>query len=58
MEESLIDLPEGYTVEYDSVIGYNFKDKRNRIIVQHPKDNDAIRKLVWKLSKVLEKNGL
>ena len=58
VEEKLIELPEGYTIEYDSVIGYCYKDTNGRTIVSHPKDNNSIRKLVLKLSDGLEKNRL
>lgn len=58
MEEFLIDLPEGYTVRYDEDIGYSFIDRRGRIIVQHPKDNDSIRKLVWLLAGRLEEQRI
>lgn len=58
VEEKLIELPEGYTVEYDSAVGYCYKDSRGRILVQHPKDNNSIRKLVLKLADSLEKSKL
>lgn len=58
MEESLIELPEGYTVDYDSIIGYLYKDSKGRTIVSHPKDNNSIRKLVWTLAEKLEKENL
>lgn len=58
VEEELIKLPEGFTIEYDSILGYTYKDASGRILVQHVKDNNAIRKLVLKLANNLEKNGL
>lgn len=58
VEEKLIELPEGFTVEYDSIIGYTYKDKKGRLLVSHPKDNNSIRKLVLLLADRLEKNKL
>jgi hypothetical protein len=58
MEESLIELPKGYTVEYDETVGYSFKNHKGRIVVQHPKDNNSIRKLIWILDEKLMEKGL
>ena len=58
MEESLIELPEGYTVEYNKTVGYNFKNEKGWIVVQHPKDNNSIRKLVWIFYEKLREKGL
>lgn len=58
MEKSLRDLPDGFTVRYSRVIGYSFIDPKGIVVVQHPKDNDAIRSLVWTIYRNMEKEGL
>jgi hypothetical protein len=58
MEKSLRDLPEGYTIKYSRAIGYSFINPEGIVVVQHPKDNDAIRSLVWTIHRNMEKEGL
>jgi hypothetical protein len=58
MENTLRELPEGYIVTYSKAIGYSFINPKGIVIVQHPKDNDAIRSLVWTIHRNMEKEGL
>jgi hypothetical protein len=44
-----IDLPEGYTVREDSVVGVSYYDDQGQIVMQHPRDSDSARKMVWKV---------
>lgn len=45
--DPLVDLPPGYTVRQEPLIGYAFLNAHGMVIEQHPKDNNAIRALVW-----------
>lgn len=47
MSEARMDLPPGYTVSADIAVGYTYYDANGKIVLQHPVDNDAARKLVW-----------
>lgn len=44
----MIDLPPGYTVVADSAVGYSYLDEQGSIVLQHPVDNEAARRLVWR----------
>ena len=45
----LIKLQEGYKSKEEKSVGYSFLDENNTIIMQHPKDNNSIRRLIWSL---------
>lgn len=44
--KKLIDLPPGWTVDHNSFVGCDFLYK-GEIHLQHPCDDNAIRKMVW-----------
>lgn len=50
----MIDLPEGYIVKRDRAVGFTFHDETGNIVIQHPKDNDSIRRLIWEIYKTRE----
>ena len=43
----LIDLPEGYTVRENRMVGVDYLDPKGNIIFQHPIDDNAARRVVW-----------
>ena len=47
--EIAIELPKGYYVKIDNAIGANYYDDKDNIILQHPFDSIAARKLVWNI---------
>jgi hypothetical protein len=51
-ETTTIDLPEGYTVREDSAVGVSYCDDQGHIVLQHPRDSDSARKMVWRIWEV------
>ena len=44
-----IELPPNWTVKHDTYVGYNFYYK-DKLILQHPDDNDGIRKIIHSIN--------
>jgi hypothetical protein len=47
-----LQLPDGYSVIYDDCVGFTFYDETKKPIIQHPYDNNSIRKYVWDVYKI------
>jgi hypothetical protein len=48
-------LPPKWKVLEDTGVGYEFYDEKNELMLQHPKDNDTIRKYCWAIYNKIEK---
>ena len=44
-----IELPLNWTVKHDTYVGYNFYYK-DTLIIQHPYDDDGIRKIIHSIN--------
>lgn len=43
----MVDLPPGYTVEFDMAVGYRYLNETGDIIFQHPYDDENARAAIW-----------
>lgn len=53
-EENLINLPPKWKAIKNDVVGFDFIDEKGKISLQHPKDNNAIRKFCWAIYNKIE----
>ena|SRR3990167_2270316 len=54
MEIHLIPIPPGYGVRINEAVGIDFVDENGRLVIQHPKDDNHIRRLVWEIYRKRE----